>query len=242
MNNVVSLSGGKDSTAMLHMMLERGENIHSAVFFDTGWEFPEMAAHIDLVEQKTGIKVVRLKPKKSFEHWMYQQRIVAKKGEMSGDIHRIGNGWPSPMRRWCTSKKVDTITVYQNSIDNCVPSIGYASDEIHRVKPGKHRYPLIEYGMTEADCIRYCRDLGYDWGGLYDIFDRVSCWCCPLQSLKDLRRLRKHRPELWQRLLEMDMRQPRHNPGFKEYATAIQLEIRFRKEDKQMNLWEEKAA
>ena len=31
-NNVVSLSGGKDSTAMLHMMLERGDDIHSVVF------------------------------------------------------------------------------------------------------------------------------------------------------------------------------------------------------------------
>jgi len=61
MSNVVSLSGGKDSTAMLHMMLERGEKVHSAVFFDTGWEFPEMAAHIDLVEKNTGVKLVRLK-------------------------------------------------------------------------------------------------------------------------------------------------------------------------------------
>lgn len=236
-NNIVSLSGGKDSTAMLHMMLERGEKVHSAVFFDTGWEFPEMAAHIDLVEKNTGVKLVRLKPAKSFEHWMYHRRVLAKDGEMTGEVHRIGNGWPSPMRRWCTSKKVDTIKAYQNSIENAVPCIGYASDEMHRVKPGK-RYPLIEYGITEKDAINYCRSLGYDWGGLYDIFDRVSCWCCPLQSLKDLRKLRKYRPELWQELIEMDMKQPRHNPGFKEYATAIQLEIRFRKEDRQMKMWE----
>lgn len=46
-SNIVSLSGGKDSTAMLLMMLERGEDIHSVVFFDTGWEFPEMHEHID---------------------------------------------------------------------------------------------------------------------------------------------------------------------------------------------------
>ena len=46
MNNTISLSGGKDSTAMLNIMLGRGESIHSAVFFDTGWEFPEMLEHI----------------------------------------------------------------------------------------------------------------------------------------------------------------------------------------------------
>jgi rubrerythrin len=27
---------------MLLMMLERGESIHSVVWFDTGWEFPQM--------------------------------------------------------------------------------------------------------------------------------------------------------------------------------------------------------
>lgn len=237
MNNIISLSGGKDSTAMLHMMLECGEDIHSVVFFDTGWEFPEMLEHIDLVERKTGVKVVRLEPENSFDYWMYHQRMMAQKGEMKGEIHRIGNGWPSPVRRWCTRVKVRTIQKFSREIENQIQCVGIAADEMHRVKTGK-RYPLIEYGMTEADCIRYCRSLGYDWGGLYDIFDRVSCWCCPLQSLKNLRRLRKHRPELWQELIEMDMRQPRHNPGFKEYATAIQLEIRFRKEDKQLEMWE----
>ena len=34
-NLVVALSGGKDSTAMLLMMLEKNIPVHSAVFFDT---------------------------------------------------------------------------------------------------------------------------------------------------------------------------------------------------------------
>ena len=44
--NVISLSGGKDSTAMLLMMLERGEPIADIMFFDTGWEFPQMYEHL----------------------------------------------------------------------------------------------------------------------------------------------------------------------------------------------------
>ncbi len=99
-NYIVSLSGGKDSTAMLHWMLEKGEPIHSVVFFDTGWEFPEMAAHIDLVKEKTGVEVVKLQPPKSFDYWMYDRKVKANKGEMKGEVHRIGNGWPSPFRRW----------------------------------------------------------------------------------------------------------------------------------------------
>lgn len=230
-NNVVSLSGGKDSTAMLHMMLERGEPIYSVVFFDTGWEFPEMHEHIDLVERKTGLKVVKLSPKKPFEYWMFEREVIARKGPMKGQLHRTGNGWPSPFRRWCTREKVDCINRYQRSVENCVPCIGYGADEMHRVKPGPQRYPLIEYGITEAQAIEYCRKLGYTWGGLYDIFDRVSCWCCPLQSLQDLRLLRKHRPGLWAKLLEMDARQPERSPGFKDYWRVAQLEERFARED-----------
>ena len=62
MSNIINLSGGKDSTAMLHWMLEKGEDIHSVVFFDTGWEFPEMYDHLDQIERNTGIEIIRLKP------------------------------------------------------------------------------------------------------------------------------------------------------------------------------------
>ena len=48
--NVVSLSGGKDSTAMLLILLERGEPVADVVFFDTGWEFPEMYEHLAKLE------------------------------------------------------------------------------------------------------------------------------------------------------------------------------------------------
>jgi len=60
--------------------------------------------------------------------------------------------------------------------------------------------------MTETDCLQYCYDRGYNWGGLYEHFKRVSCWCCPLQSLEELRQLYKYYPELWQKLKEWDKR------------------------------------
>jgi len=237
MNNVISFSGGKDSTAMLHMMLDRGELIHSVVFFDAGWEFPEMLDHIDLVERKTGVKVIRLHPHLSFDYWMFERPIISRNGTTKGQVHRIGNGWPSPSRRWCTREKVQTINKYQKTVSDCVPCIGIAFDEFHRCKPGPQRYPLIVYGITEPEAIRYCRKLGYTWGGLYDIFYRLSCWCCPLQSLKVLRKLRKYRPELWQRLLDMDKNNPIHNKGFKDYRSVSDLEYRFLKEEKQLSFF-----
>ena len=44
--HVVSLSGGKDSTAMLLLMLERGWPIDAVLNADTGMEFPEMYEHL----------------------------------------------------------------------------------------------------------------------------------------------------------------------------------------------------
>ncbi len=248
-NFIVSLSGGKDSTAMLHWMLESGENIHSVVFFDTGWEFPAMLDHVDLVEKKTGIEVVRIKSQKSFHHWMFNQRVIARKGPMKGRVHRIGNGWPSPSRRWCTSQKVDAMKQQHiKHVENAVSCVGFAYDELHRLKGD--RYPLVEYGKTEADCLKKCEDLGYHWGGLYDVFKRVSCFCCPLQGLDELRSLRKHYPELWEKMLEWDMAMP-SNRGFRGYNTVVDMERRFTIEDahaagkeidigakdRQMNMW-----
>ena len=40
--HAVSLSGGKDSTAMLLLMIERGLPINTVLWADTGMEFPEM--------------------------------------------------------------------------------------------------------------------------------------------------------------------------------------------------------
>jgi hypothetical protein len=126
---------------------------------------------------------------------------------------------------------VNVINRYQKNVPDCLPCIGYGADELHRCKPGK-RYPLIEYGVTEAEALAYCRKLGYTWGGLYDIFNRVSCWCCPLQRIDELKKLRKHRPELWAKLQEMDARQPDHSPGYKDYLRVEDFERRFALEDK----------
>jgi len=238
-NQIVSLSGGKDSTAMLLMMIERGEKIHSAVFFDTGWEFPEMQVHLDQLESMVDIPIVRLVPERSFDYWMYERQVIARKGSMKGKVHRIGNGWPSPMRRWCTRQKVDAIKKYTKTILNVVECIGYAYDEPRRYEnvsksmqknTKKRRFPLVEYGVTESDAIRYCKLKGFDWGGLYDVFDRVSCFCCPLQRIGELRKLRDHYPEIWDKMLSMDASIPGHNKGFRGYESVKDLDRRFANE------------
>lgn len=47
MKYIVNLSGGKDSTAMLLMLLEKACPIDYIIFADTGKDFPQMRTHIE---------------------------------------------------------------------------------------------------------------------------------------------------------------------------------------------------
>jgi 3'-phosphoadenosine 5'-phosphosulfate sulfotransferase (PAPS reductase)/FAD synthetase len=221
---VVSLSGGKDSTAMLLMMLDHGERIDDVVYFDTCWEFPEMEQHINKLERDTGIKITRLKPPKPFDYYLLEHIIT--RGKHTG---QKGYGFARPHARWCTTIKTNTIDKYING--DVIKCIGIAADEQRRAK--SFRYPLIEWGITEKDALQYCYERGYTWGGLYEHKKRVSCWCCPLQSINDLRVLRNIHPELFSRLLEME----KHSCNtFRIDYSIEKLNARFAKEDSQMRL------
>ena len=235
-NAVVSLSGGKDSTAMLLMMLERNMPVDDVVFFDTGWEFPQMYEHIAKVEEYTGITVTKLKYEIPFTELMLHNHRT--RGNRKDIV--AGYGWPTPLARWCTTKKCQTIDRYMKKYENPKRYIGIAADEAHRCK--QFNYPLVEWGVTEKDALAYCKAHGFDWDGLYDYFKRVSCFCCPLQSIDELRQLRLHHPKEWTQMLVWDCQinrpQDRPQDRFRNDYDLPELEMRFRREDRQMRLFE----
>ena len=185
-----------------------------------------MYDHLDRLEQTIGRPITRLKAPLSAEQYFYEYtaRPDAKL------VTDRGLSWPSHACRWCTGRlKTHVINRHLRLLRRqyqLEQYVGIAADEVHRCRD--LHYPLVEWGMTEADCLRYCKKHGFDWGGLYDIFRRVSCWCCPLQPLSELRKLRVHCPDLWQKLLYMDAHtwQP-----FRPDYTARQLDIRFKLEE-----------
>ena len=213
--HAVSLSGGKDSTAMLLMMIEKEMPIDCVLWADTGMEFPEMYQHIERVDQslfkERGIHITRLKHPKGFEWLMFDEpktKISAIQRRIENGIPLTGNGWPGINVRWCTGLlKTHLINKAVNQIKgnyHALHYIGIAYDEQKRCKG--EIYPLVEWQVTEAQALKYCYEHGYDWDGLYEIHHRCSCWCCPFQRISELRNLRTHHPELWKKLLDMDKR------------------------------------
>jgi len=224
-HHIVSFSGGKDSTAMLLNMVDKGYRIDEVLFVDTTKEFPGMYEHIEKVEQYIGMPITRLKI--SFDYYFSEH--VKTKGKNKGEK---GYGFPLSNGRWCSALKRDTVAAYLQKFDSIVDYRGIAVDEAHRCeRNGKSRfevrYPLVEWGMTEDECLQDCYARGFDWAGLYKDFGRVSCWCCPLSRIGELRTLYRKYPELWARLLEMDNLNKRY---FKNKYTVHDLDAKFKRE------------
>lgn len=203
---IVSFSGGKDSTCMLLMMLERRMRVDYILFCDTGMEFPEMYDHIqkvdEYIQKHYGKSITYLRPAKSFEYYLlYKEKT---RGKNKG---KHGYGWPSSINRWCTCMlKEEPVKHFMREHSftsaNTITCIGIAKDEPKRIKD--KCYPLFDWGVTEAEALEYCYFKGFDWGGLYKDRKRLSCWICPLQRVNDLRLLYKNFPKLWKKLKELN--------------------------------------
>ena len=244
---VLSFSGGKDSTALGLEWMKRHQQdpviypLDEVIYCDTGMEFPAMVDHINRLEQifiEAGIKFTRLKHEKSFEYFMFEHCPKCRKPTK---YKNQGYSWPDSRTRWCTTiLKTQILNNYLNKIrDNrkVIQLIGLAADEQKRIQKAnnqnpEHRHPLSEWGWSESDCLKYCYEAGFDWDGLYKIFHRVSCWCCPLKSLDELRKLRNHFPDLWEKLLDMEHRTWR---TFRADYSVDQLEIRFAFEEERLS-------
>lgn len=227
--HVVSFSGGKDSTAMLLLMIENKMPIDKVIFIDTTKEFPDLYDHIEKVGEYIkpyGLKVDKMKI--DFDYWF--GRHVKTKGRYKGDA---GYGWATHCTRWCTGLKIAAAKKVFSSYKGkqVIGYHGIALDEPKRIR--KHtdreiRYPLVDLGFTERMALEYCYSKGFDWNGLYNHMRRVSCYCCPLSSIVDLRATRKYYPELWENMKKMDMIAANK---FKENYSIEDLDRKFRIED-----------
>ena len=193
--------------------------LDEVVFYNTGMEFKAIYAIRDRIIKelkKRGIKFTELHPVNPFLYDMLERPVTSKeKG-----THK-GYGWCGGVCRWGTSEKVATIDKHTKG---CHVYVGIAVDEPERWKrlPSWKSSPIAEAGMTEKDCLIFCKKRGYEWleNGidLYEILDRVSCWCCANKNRRELKNIYIHLPEYWERLKAIQKCLDRPMKNFRDWS------------------------
>jgi 3'-phosphoadenosine 5'-phosphosulfate sulfotransferase (PAPS reductase)/FAD synthetase len=223
---IVMFSGGKDSTAMLIRMIEEGQRIDKIVFADTMLEFPEMYKYIADIERYIKREITIIKGDNTFNDWFY--------GKWSrGKSEGMARGFPKVVGLGCWAKRELKIKPIKRveGVGNEI-FIGIAADEKERAyreeyqKDNIYRLPLIDWEMTEKDCIKFLEERNLS-NPLYENFKRLGCWLCPKQGLGSLKSLYKHYPELWAELKKYEEDSP---TGFKIDTNISELEERFKQE------------
>lgn len=229
MKHILSFSGGKDSTFLLLELIRRKYPLDEVVFFDTGWEFPVMYEHIAKCKkicEEHGIKFVTLHPERAFDYLMFD---IPRKDGRRGWSWCGANGC-----RWGTGAKVEVLDKFSEQNAENITYIGIAADETERLKKERaefKRFPLAEWGITEAECLQGCYDAGFDWGGMYEHLDRLSCKFCGCSNIKELRNIRKFYPDVWNELKEYQDRTFKPLKTNMLYGSVYDLEKRFAFED-----------
>ena len=178
--HILSLSGGKDSTALAIFMRDKVPDMEY-VFCDTQKEMDETYEYLDRIEAYLGRQIVRLNAKAGFDHWFKM---------LEGYL-------PSPQQRWCTQMlKLKPFEEYIGD-QPVVSYIGIRADEPNRGvishKPNITTvYPFKDHGIDYRGVIKILEESGISmppylaWGRTHS-----GCYFCFFQK-----------PIEWVRLLE----------------------------------------
>ena len=227
--NVIAFSGGKDSTALLLLMIEKGLPFDDVVYIEPMFtdeisgDFPEMTEFIEKVEKHTGINITRVHSGKTYRDVFYQ---VKGKGKHVGTIY----GFPMQNWAWCNDRlKQRGFKLYDKEHPNTVWHMGIAADEPRRIArlTENRRATLAELGITEKEARLICERNGL-LNPLYAKFDRLGCWFCHKAGLKGLSTVRSEYPDLWRIMLEMDKDSP---VSFRAEKTLRDIETMFSKQE-----------
>jgi 3'-phosphoadenosine 5'-phosphosulfate sulfotransferase (PAPS reductase)/FAD synthetase len=184
--HILSLSGGKDSTALAIYLRDRIPELEY-VFCDTGKELPETYEYLDRLEAYLGKRIVRLKDGRGFEHHL-QMRC--------GFL-------PSPRNRWCTEHL--KIRPFEQHIEHdfVYNYIGLRADEDREGyishKPNvKPVYPFKQAGITLSDVHRILESSGLGLPDYYRWRSRSGCYFCFFQQKIEWVGLLENHPDLFE--------------------------------------------
>lgn len=159
------------------------------------------------------------------------------KGPRKGKIH----GFPlCGNKGWCSVKrdcKMPPIDEFRRRHPGAIYYEGICLDETGRIKPEKMdsgSYLLVKYGYTQAQAKELCRKYGL-LSPIYEFTNRGGCFFCPNARDKELKHLRDYHPDLWRRMMEIDMMDGTIRPGKFRVEEGLQdIERRFLLEESQI--------
>lgn len=187
--HILSLSGGKDSTALAIFMRGRITEMEY-VFCDTEQELPETYEYLDRLEVFLGKEIKRLKHNgKGFDELLQTRRGFL----------------PSAQARWCTEYlKIKPFEKYVG-VDLCYSYVGIRADEAHRkgyisTKPNIiPQYPFIEANIIKQDVFRILEESGLGIPKYYEWRSRSGCYFCFFQQRVEWVGLLENHPDLYER-------------------------------------------
>jgi len=243
MKYIASCSFGKDSLAMVLRILGEKLPLDEVIFYDTGMEFDSIYNNRDRMKKillENGILFTQLTSKNHFLFDMFVRPVQYRNPENKPYPIHYGYEWCGGCTRWGTSGKLAAIRKHYREMydeEEITEYVGIAADEPGRIGNNARggvikNYPLVDWGMTEKACLDYCCTHGWNWDEdgieLYNILDRVSCWCCSNKNLKELKNIYMYLPKYWQRLRGLQSRidSPMKGVG----KSVFQLEERFKRE------------
>lgn len=202
--HVLSLSGGKDSTALALWIKDNLPEVHEKieyVFFDTEKELEETYEYLNKIESFIGKKIIRLKPDYSFD-----------------DLLSIyGNYLPSGQARWCTLEM--KVKVFKKYIAEKIKKegkgkvylyIGIRADENREgFRAGEDDYiipvyPFKEHGIEFKDVKDILEKSGIGFPKYYEWRSRSGCFFCFFQQKIEWLGLYGKHPELFKQASEYE--------------------------------------
>lgn len=214
---VASISYGKDSLAMLHVITDVLHKPLDRIITAEVWATDTIQADLppmvefkgkadQIIKERWGIEVEHFTAiaedgsKQTYDKLFHKRTVTGKYG---GAIY----GFPLVRGGWCRKLKMKALDMAKKSAQDCISYVGIAADEPKRIstkKDGKPvEMPLVEAGWTEAMCRRWCEENDL-LSPQYQTSERGGCWFCNCQGLPQLRLLRKNYPDLWGLLLKWD--------------------------------------
>lgn len=196
--HILSLSGGKDSTALAIYLRDRIPELEY-VFCDTGEELPETYEYLERVEAFLGKRITRLKA----NGLTFRDLLEARRGFL-----------PSPTARWCTQYlKIKPFEDYVGDAP-VVSYIALRADEPHRkgyisTKPNVvPRYPFIEEGIRKDDVVGILESSGLGLPAYYRWRSRSGCYFCFFQRRIEWVGLLEHHPDLFEMAASYEKENP----------------------------------